>query len=273
MRMETGSWKTTLVLLFLVASTDVVAGEIDVAVRGGVTLPFYEQRFPVGVSLPYTEGLAIRQQGDLAVDARGGILFGVGLRFWANGVVGVEGRYESGGIEFDVQEPIFLVAVGPPLPVTIGEFPVTSLTSVDADRLAPVSLNLALRSGRRTRVVLSGGVSYLPALSLVVRQRFTLGLALLDYSMPAIEAGGEIEGRIGANAGLSLELPLGNTAALLVEGRGFVFQSEKFDWDEAQFFGVDPLGRIVVDEMRESLRPVEFTPTFCHFAVGVIYRF
>jgi hypothetical protein len=172
-----------------------------------------------------------------------------------------------------VNEPVFFVALGPPLPITMGEFPVTSQASIDAGRLAPVSLNLAIRSGRRTRVVLSGGASYLPGPSVVVRQSFALGLGLLNLSLPAIQAGGEIEGRIGANAGLSLELPLGRSVALLVEGRGFIFRSEQFEWDESQFFGIDPMGRLVIDEIRGSMQPVEFTPTFCHFAGGVVFRF
>jgi hypothetical protein len=273
MRPDSGLRKALLAFSLLILSTHGVAGEIDVAVRAGATLPFYEQTFPVGLPLPSSPGLAIRQQGELEVDARGGILLGVGLRYWANGIVGIEGRYDSGGIEFDVHEPVFIVALGPPLPITIGEFPVTSSASIDADRLAPISLNLALRGGSRTRVVLSGGMSYLPGASVIVRQRFTLGLGLLNFSLPALQAGGELEDRIGANAGLSLEIPVGRSMALLVEGRGFIFKSERFEWSESQFFGIDPLGRLVIEEVRESLDPVEFTPTFCHFSGGVVIRF
>ena len=260
------------VLVAMVAAS-AGAGEIDVALRAGTTLPFYEQTFPVGLSLPRVPGVSLSQEGALALEARGGVLLGAGLRWWPRRALGLEARFDSGAVEPSVAEPVFLVGVNLP---PFGSLPAVSIspnTTLDIGDLRPVSANLALRHDGLVRVVVSGGLSYLPAMTFSVREQLSIDLAVLDIDLPALVAGGEIPGRVGANAGVAVEVPLGHTLAFQVEGRIFVFQNEVLDWRASQLAGTGPVEELLVDALRDSLEPVEFTPGFFHVSGGIVLTF
>jgi hypothetical protein len=249
------------------------AGEVDVAVRAGTSLPFYEQSFPMAVDLPALPGVDLRQEGRLALDARGGMLVGAGLRWWPQRNVGIEVRYDSAAVDASAQEPVFYARVDLGALGTTPEVSLSPNTTVEIDRLTPISANLALRWKGRPSVVASAGVSYLPAMTFAVREELALDLVVLQWDLPALVAGGEIEGRIGGNLGLTVEVPLTRRVAFQAEGRVFVFQSEILDWRATQLAGAGPAEELVIDAVRDLLEPVEFTPGYFHLAGGLVVRF
>jgi len=156
---------------------------------------------------------------------------------------------------------------------------------VDLERLRPVSLNLRAHGGRRPRVGVSAGVSWLPAFRFVVNQAIAAGLpalagnrlsvdvadvALRAEALPSVGA----RGRLGGNAGLAIELPVGPRVFLVADGRYFAFPKHTLEWGRLQ--ASVPLPEIqesLVRQIESRLEPVVFNPTFFHASVGLGLRF
>ena len=157
--------------------------------------------------------------------------------------------------------------------------------TVDLERLRPLSLGLKLHGGRRVRVAVSAGLSWLPGV------RFTLDQAIgvrvtglggspipLDLAQVGLTAEAlpseEGQGRLGGHAGLSLGFPLGRRLSLVAEGRYFRFQEQTLHWSRSQTTAVLPaIQENLVREIESRLEPVAFNPTFFHASVGLALRF
>ena len=99
--------------------------------------------------------------------------------------------------------------------------------------------HLRYRGGGRVGLVASAGVSYLPGLDFAVTQELGIGavggVGGIDLPTLPLEAGGEIAGFWGANAGLGLRVRLSDAVSASVEGRAFFFGERELEWTIERF--------------------------------------
>ena len=97
----------------------------------------------------------------------------------------------------------------------------------------------------RPRLAVSAGISWLPAFRLLVNQAIGIGLPGLTGSRLALDVAQvgltaealpseRGQGRFGGNAALSIGVPLGRRATLVLDGRYFRFQKQTLHWGRAQ---------------------------------------
>jgi hypothetical protein len=83
----------------------------------------------------------------------------------------------------------------------------------------------------------------------------------------------ETESRWGGNVGLGLEIPLGSSAALLLEGRGFYFPKRTIEWEAEIDTPFGTIEEALLERVLERLEPVEFEPWWVQATVGLAIRF
>lgn len=255
------------------------AGEVELAGYLGPALPTYEQSFrydPGPLSLP--AGITVTQEGVFGLEARGGLAFGGGLSFYFTSAVGVEARVDSAAVEVVTQGARFTADLRLPAPLPPISARLEPTGTATVDRLNPVSLNLKLRTPGRVRLVVSGGVSWLPSSSFSVTQNVGLGVTLIGLAgvtVPTLplRAGGGIEGVFGVNAGVGLHARLARRVGLVAEGRVFRFRERTLAWTRGDDRPLSALEQLLVQEVQRRLGPVEFEPTFFQVTAGLTVRF
>jgi len=156
--------KALALLIVALAAPALSAGEFELTGYAGYTFPFYSQTFgydpgPVSVPIP---GVTVEQGGSFLLDASGGPAFAGALAFYATDSFGFELRYDHAEINVENMDSVYDVEVGLPgglAPVTAHLDFTDGETRIDS--LAPLSLNLKLRTGSPVRVGLSGGAGCL----------------------------------------------------------------------------------------------------------------
>jgi hypothetical protein len=262
-----------LALLALAPATG-GAGSLEISGWVGPSLPFYSQSFRYQPpAVPPLPGFGVEQVGEFRFDASGGVSFGAGLAWHGAGPLGVELRVDSGAIDVTQEGATFRVTVRPPSPLPPLSLDVETQGTVTLSRLLPVSLNLRYRGGGRVGLVASAGVSYLPSLDYAVTQELGIGaiggLGGIELPTLPLEAGGEIEGFWGANAGIGLRIRLSDAVSANLEGRGFFFGERELEWSVDRFPGSPELG----EALRQQLDPIRFTPGFFQATAGLSVRF
>lgn len=262
-----------LALLVLAPATG-GAGQLEISGWVGPSLPFYSQSFRYQPpAVPPLPGFGVEQVGEFRFDASGGVSFGAGFAWHGDGRLGVELRVDSGAIDVTQEGATFRVTVRPPSPLPPLSLDVETQGTVTLSRLLPVSLNLRYRGGGRIGLVASAGVSYLPSLDYTVTQELGIGaiggLGGIELPTLPLEAGGEIEGFWGANAGIGLRVRLSDAVSANLEGRGFFFDERELEWSVDRFPGSPELG----EALRQQLDPIRFTPGFFQATAGLSVRF
>jgi hypothetical protein len=208
--------------------------------------------------------------GTPEIRADGGLVFGGAVAFEL-GIVGVEGRLDATNVAFDVTGARYdLRGAVPPFENLTGSITIAD-GRLDASRMHLLSLNLRLRTPGAVGLQASGGLSYLPDVS--VTGSVPLGLQLPGFiSIPGLEPQLRLEAvpdepanRIGGNIGVGLRAG-GPRLALLAEVRGFFFR------DHALRFGVDGASGIV-NEIVRSIDTIRFEPVIVNAQVGLVFRF
>jgi hypothetical protein len=267
-----------------VASGRAHAAELELAGYLGLTLPFYEQTFPIDLRPPERpiQGIQIQQIAPLSLNAKGGPAFAGGVTVYF-GPVGIEGRYDSADADLTADPPVYSLRLSSPFPnfsTTLEPAP----TEVTLAALTPLSLNLKLRTTGTVRFSVSGGVSYLPEFQLAVRQPLNLrvgGIGLppgLDLGTVTAEAVSRPddpseEGRLGANGGLGLGIELSEHAALVVDARVFYFPEQVLEWRVTQTAGAVTLPDALLQSLEQQLEPVRFNPAYFHLQGGLAFSF
>ena len=119
----------------------------------------------------------------------------------------------------------------------------------------------------------SAGLSYLPSLDFTVSQE--LGVGAIDgaggIELPTLplEAGGQIDGFWGVNAGIGVRFRLSDAVSANVEGRGFFFGERELEWRIDRF----PISPELGELLRQQLDPIRFTPGFFQATAGLCVRF
>jgi len=259
--------------LFLAAARG-GASEFEISGWVGPSLPFYSQSFQYSPPpVPPLPGVGVEQVGEFTFDASGGVSFGAGVAWHFAGPIGVELRVDSGAIEVTQEGARFQVTVRPPAPLPPLAFGVETEGTVAVDRLLPVSLNLRYRGDGRVGLVASGGLSYLPGLDFAVTQELGIGaiggIGGIELPTLPLEAGGQIDGFWGVNAGIGVRFRLSDAVSANVEGRGFFFGERELEWRIDRF----PISPELGELLRQQLDPIRFTPGFFQATAGLCVRF
>lgn len=235
----------------------------------GGAYPVYDERLTLRPSVPSLPGVDVSVVGTPELRADGGLVFGAALAFEL-GVLGIEGRLDASDIAFDLTGARYdLRADGPPLDglaasITIGN------GRLDTERLYLLSINARLRTPGPIGLVASGGLSYLPDVSITGSAPLSVevgGISLpgLDPRVRLRAAPGESDHRFGLNGGAGLRIG-GDRIAVTGEVRVFYFQ------DYELRFSVDGApGEL--DDVLAGLAPIEFDPVLVNAQVGLVFRF
>ena len=278
--------RLTLLAATLVASGPAFAGErLEITGYAGYTFPFYSQTFrydPGQVSVPIP-GVSVEQSGQFEANASGGPAFGGGITIYATSGLGFELRYDRADITVDTRGASYAVRVGLPAPL---DPVVTTLSltegTVDLKPVAPLSFNLKLRTGGSVRFTTSFGASKLGDLEMTLTQ--SIGLGVIGFDLPGnsvqigtlslrATAAGDAGSSWGANLGLGLQIPIGEHAAFVIEGRGFYFGKRTVEWAPVLDRPLTPVEQTLVDRVLERLDPVEFEPWWVQASIGFAVRF
>ena len=279
--------RKALILLLAALAAPALAGggELELTGYGGYTFPFYRQTFkydpgPVSVPIP---GVSVEQGGSFELKASGGPAFAGGMAFYVTDGFGFEVRYDHADITVDTQSSSYNVRVGLPGPLdpVVAALTLTEGTA-DLKAAAPLSLNLKLRTGGRVKLTVSGGASRLGDLEATVQQTIGLGVIAFNLDRGNIQIGTigvKATGVAGAgsswggNLGLGLQIPIGEHAALVLEGRGFYFPKRTLEWEPVLDRPLSAIEQALLARVQERLPPVEFEPWWVQATVGFAIRF
>ncbi len=196
---------------------------------------------------------------------------------------GFEVRYDHADITVETQSSSYTSRVGLPAPLdpVVAALTLTEGT-VDLKAAAPLSLNLKLRTGGHVRFTVSGGASKLGDLEATVQQ--TIGLGVIGFNLDenniqvgTIDLPGDrhrrSESSWGGNLGLGLQIPIGEHAALVLEGRGFYFPKRTLEWEPVLDRPLSDIEQALLARVQERLPPVEFEPWWVQATAGLSIRF
>ena len=176
----------------------------------------------------FAAGREVTVSGSPEITANGGLVVGGALAFEA-GVLGIEGRIDSTAVAFDLTGARYDVRAssgpfqGLTGSVTVGD------GQFDADRFQLLSINARLRTPGPICLVVSGGFSYLPNITItgsVPLSAELAGFPIVSGLAPRLRlevAPGESEHRFGVNGGAGLRIG-GGRVAIMGEVRVFYFR-------------------------------------------------
>lgn len=260
----------------------------EITASAGKVFPFYDQTFEydLGALASPIPGATLEQRGVFMLDARGGLALDLALARDLGRHVALEARLDTADVRVNTIGARYHLRANLPAPLPPLSTDVDLGTgTVDLERLRPLSLDLKLHGGRRGRVAVSAGVSWLPGFRFVVNQTIGIGLPGLTGSRLALDVAQvgltaealpseRGQGRFGGNAALSIGAALGRRVTLVLEGRYFRFQKQTLHWGRAQASGVLPaVQESLVRQVESRLEPVVFNPTFFHASLGLALGF
>lgn len=284
--LEDTARRLALAAALVAACAPAAAGErLEIAGYAGYTFPFYSQTFrydPGQVTVPIP-GVSVEQSGSFEADASGGPAFAGAITLYATSGLGFELRYDHADIKVATRGASYAVRVGLPSPLD----PVVANLSlsegeVDFGAASPLSFNLKLRSGGSVRFTTSFGASKLGDIEATVTQSIGLGVIGFDVPGNSVQIGtlslrataaGDGESSWGANLGLGLQIPIGEHAAFLIEGRGFYFPKRTIEWEPVLDRPLTPIEQTLLARVLERLDPVEFEPWWVQASIGLSVRF
>ncbi len=259
-----------LVSLVLLSTAGRVSAQVDVTIFAGAVYPVYDERLTLRPSVPSLPGADVTVSGSPQITATGGLVVGGALAFEA-GVFGIEGRIDSTAVGFD------LIGARYDVRATSGPFQgLTGSVTVgdghfDANRFNLLSVNARLRTPGPIGLVVSGGFSYLPNITItgsVPLSAEVAGFPIVSGLEPGLRldvAPGESENRFGVNGGGGLRIG-GSRIAIMGEVRVFYFREYelRFNLEDAP-----PL----IGDLLEGLAPVRFEPIIVNAQAGLVFRF
>ncbi len=274
-----------LLLAALAAPSLAGAGEFQLTGYGSYTFPFYSQTFrydpgPVTVPIP---GVSVEQGGTFEATASGGLAFCGAATLYVTDGFGFEVRHDRANVTVETKSSSYTVRVGLPAPLApvVADLALAEGTgSVEAT--SPWSLNLKLRTGGNVRFTASGGASRLGEIQLDMQQTIGLGVIAFNLDQNNVQVGTinvrattatETGSSWGGNLGLGFEIPMGEHAALVLEGRGFYFPKQTVEWEAVPDRPLNAVEQALLDRLMERLPSVEFEPWWAQASVGLAIRF
>ena len=254
----------------LLGSTQSAAAQgFDLTLFVGRAFPTYDERLTLRPPTPALPGIDVSVVGSPLIEADGGPVFGGALAF-EFGILGIEGRVDATdvGLEFTGAQ-YNLRGTEPPfegldanVTVSDGRF--------DADRIPILSFNARVRTPGPVALVASGGLSYLPDITITGSIPLRVDgpgipeLPVSDLMLRLRAVPGESKHRWGVNGGAGLRV--GGRVALMGEVRVFYFGEHELHFESES-------GGEALDELLDDLAPVRFEPIFVNAQVGVTFGF
>jgi hypothetical protein len=250
------------------------AGEVELAVQVGRSLPFYKQSFALDPGDFVPPGYPIETSGGFDLELGGGLTLSGGLTWRFSDVVGLEARVDSANVELKVTGGRVSGDLGAFVP-GLPSIPVSGELSGETqiERLTPVSLNLQLGFGDGVRFVISGGASYIPATTLAATVQIRLGVSdipgLPPITLPGVSvtAAATLDAGFGGNLGAGLRIAVSPQVAFVVEGRAFGFPTRELHW------GSGSGSSAIEDALAAALDPIEFQYGFFQATGGLSITF
>jgi hypothetical protein len=257
------------VVAVLARAEQLAAQQFDFTFFVGRAFPTYDERLTFRPSTPTVPGVDVTVVGSPLIKADGGPVFGGALAFEV-GIFGIEGRLDATDVGFELTGARYnLRGTEPPFTGLSGSITVFD-GRFDADRIGLLSLNARIRTPGPVALVASGGLSYLPDITVT-------GSIPLAVEVPGIPvppgvdtrlilrvAPGQAESRWGVNGGAGLRI--GGRVAVMGEVRVFYFKEY-----ELRFASEN--GPEILDELLARLPLVRFDPIFVNAQAGVTFRF
>jgi hypothetical protein len=261
---------TCAVATLLATAATASAQGLDLTVFTGLAYPLYDERLTLTPGGPSIPGVDVTVADPLVLRGDGGAVVGAAVAYeFQRGLVGIEGRMDSigagidfSGARYEVRGTSFpFQGISASIDASPGRF--------DADRVNVLSLNARIRTRGRVGVIASGGISYLP--DITVSGSVPLSVAAPELPSLGLNTGLTLRAtpeqsghRIGINGGAGVRV--GGRVALVAEVRGFYFR------DYGLRFGTTE-GPPLIDELLAGADAVSFTPVFVNAQAGVTFRF
>lgn len=258
--------RVTITLLGMMSQAS--AQGFDLTVFTGLAYPLYDERLTVRAGDPRITGVDITAAEPLVLRGDGGAVFGAALAYEV-GRVGIEARVDSigagidfSGVRYELRGAVFpFEGLTASIRAAAGRF--------DAKRIHVVSLNARVRTRGKVGVIASGGISYLPDIS--VSGSVPLTVSASDLPSLGVNTGltlratpGEAGHRIGLNGGAGVRI--GRKIAMIAEVRGFYFREYELRFGTTE-------GPQLAEDLLAQADPVNFTPVFVNAQVGLTFRF
>jgi hypothetical protein len=260
-------WKSVAVCTLFVLATGgrAAAQTADLTLFVGRAFPTYDERFTLRPPAPTLPGLEVDVVRSPELKADGGAVFGGALAVeW--GIFALEGRLDATNVGLEFTGARYDIRVTQPPFQGQAASIIVSEGRFDADTIALLSANVRLRTPGPVGLVASGGLSYLPGITVTGVVPLSVDTPGLP-AFPPVDAGlriravaGESDDQWGVNGGLGLRF--GGRVAVIGEVRAFYFPVH-----ELRFEVDGDLGLL------DGLDPIRFSPVFVNAQVGVNFRF
>ena len=274
-----GGSRRRLSVLFLALTVGFVAtpaspGDFELAVQVGRALPFYSQSFAFDPGDLLPPDYPVQTSGGFDLELGGGLTVSGAVTWRFSDSLGLEARVDTAKVDLQVDGGQVSTDLGDLIP-GLPSIPISADLSGETSigRLVPFSLNLQFVAGEGVQFVASGGLSYIPPVT--VEANVDIGLILGDIpglppiTLPdlGVSAAATLDGSFGGNLGAGLRVPVGSHVTLLFEARAFGFPKQELKWGS----GGD--SSPIEDALAAALDPIEFEYGFFQATGGLVFTF
>lgn len=241
----------------------------DLTLFIGQAYPVYNDLLTLQIANPSIPGVLVDVVGSPELRTDGGLVYGGAIAFEVGGILAIEGRLDATHVSFDFTGAEYnLQGIDFPFD-NVSASLIADQGRFDADRISLLSLNARLRTPGPVGIFVSGGLSYLP--DITIRGAVPISAELAGFPLPLLDANlelsitpGQSEHRTGINAGGGLRF--GDRVAFVAEARVFYFGEYEMR------FGLEE-DDAILSELLEGIPPVRFRPVFLNAQAGLVFKF